>query len=484
MTPASPEDEYASGSGARVRPLPGTIPAGATGLQYDLRALGYVEEEYLLSGVARSFAMRGPRSADGAWTVAEDQAEAFVTRLLVRRPVRQERFSGTAVLEWLNVSGGVDGGPEWTLMHPHLLRNGHAWVGVSAQKVGIDGGGAFEGAHLRNLDPARYGQLLHPGDAFAYDIFTQAGLALRTQGQPLLGGMTADRILAAGASQSAFFLVTYINAIDADAAVFDGFLVHGRGAEGAALDGFHLLDGDVDLSERVRSDNPERIRSDLRVPVIVMQSETDVSLLGGGLPAQPDGEFLRLWEIAGAAHGETYMTTAGHLDDGRLPAERLAELLRPTVEVFGAAAASPINAGPQQHFVAQAALDWLDRWSRTGAAAPAAPRLEADAEGAGFVLDDHGNARGGVRTPWMDVPTATYSGLGQKGERFAALFGRTVTFGAPILQELYPGGREEYLVLFTESLDHAIAAGFLLEADRGEILGLAAAAYAEEAVPA
>ena len=31
--------------------------------------------------------------------------------------------------------------PDWTLLHRELIRAGHAWVGVTAQKAGVDGGG-------------------------------------------------------------------------------------------------------------------------------------------------------------------------------------------------------------------------------------------------------------------------------------------------------------------------------------------------------
>ncbi len=52
-------------------------------------------------------------------------------------------FNGTVVVEWLNVSGGGDGSPDWFFLHRHLMREGVAWVGVSAQKAGIDGGGVL-----------------------------------------------------------------------------------------------------------------------------------------------------------------------------------------------------------------------------------------------------------------------------------------------------------------------------------------------------
>ena len=103
------------------------------------------------------------------------------------------------------------------------------------------------------------------------------------------------RLIALGESQSAFFLVTYINAIDPEVQVFDGFFVHGRGATGAALGG-SWAPGSPPGSAAA---TPERIRDDARVPVLVLQSETDVIVLGGGARAQPDGEHVRLWEMGG-----------------------------------------------------------------------------------------------------------------------------------------------------------------------------------------
>ena len=68
------------------------------------------------------------------------------------------------------------------------------------------------GAASRRIDPERYGHLSHPGDAFAYDIFTQVGRTLRSAGAvDPLDGLTVERIIAAGESQSAFALTTYVN---------------------------------------------------------------------------------------------------------------------------------------------------------------------------------------------------------------------------------------------------------------------------------
>jgi Alpha/beta hydrolase domain len=447
---------------------------------YSLDRVGYTEQEFTVEGTARSFALTGARGADGRWNVKRDADAPYVTRILVRRPVDPAAFSGTVAVEWNNVSAGMDVSPDWALLQRALVQRGHIWVGVSVQKAGIDGGGMVEGLHLKKFAHSRYARLEHPGDAWSFDIFSQVGVLLRSPAAAALGlPETAGapvRLIALGESQSAFFLVTYINAIDQEARVFDGFFVHGRGASGPDLSGAWAP------ARRPAADAPaapaaaERIRDDARVPVLVLQSETDVVVLGGSAPAQPDGEHLRLWELAGASHVDTYTLTASAQDDGRLSPAALAELIKPTRQFMFETTDVPYNAGPQQHYVGQAALDALVSWAAGGPRPPQAPRLELDAEQR-LVPGEHGIARGGIRTPWVDVPVATLSGTGQPAGGFAMLAGRTVPFDQPLLDKLYPGGRTDYLDRFASSLDAAIAAGFLRPDDRAEILALAEASY-------
>jgi hypothetical protein len=448
---------------------------------YDLATLGYGETEFSVDGSAISYELEGERGADGRWSVTTGAEAPFRTRFVVRRPLDPERFSGTVVVEWHNVSAGIDAAPDWGFFHRHLAAQGHAWVGVSAQKVGIDGGGFVESIHLKLLAPERYGELQHPGDAWSFDIFTQVGALLR---RPIdenpLGGLAPEQLLAAGESQSAACLVTYINAVDPHAQLFDGFFVHGRPGVGVSIDGVFIPSArgeSMEATRRAISSKGERIREDTRVPVLVLQSETDVILLGGGLAKQPDSERIRLWEMAGAAHADTYTVSAGRHDDGTLSSQRMAELLRPTTNIMIGRTDRPINAGPQQHYVSQAALAHLARWAAGGEPPPPAARLDVDGQGTGYLLDGHGLARGGIRTPWVETPTAVMGGLGQSGESFAMLFGRTEPFDDATLSTLYPGGKNEYLQRFEASLDATIAAGFLLGEDREEILGLAAASY-------
>jgi Alpha/beta hydrolase domain len=447
-------------------PIPGPIPdpAGA----YDLAALGYTEHEFLLDGTASSYRLTGERTPDGRWSVEPADEVPFATRVLLRRPAEDARYSGTVVVEWLNVSGGLDAAPDWMLAHTHLLRRGHAWAGVSAQRAGIEGGGLVPGMHLKAAHPERYAALSHPGDAWSFDIFSQAGRAVAELPGLSPGDRTA-RLLASGHSQSGAFLVTYVNAVDPVARVFDGFLVHGRTGAGAALDtGFNP-----------GAAGAEQIRGDVRVPVIVLQTETDVTLLGSGRAEQPDSDGLRNWEIAGAAHADTYLLFASGQDDGAIGPARLAELLRPTTDILMGRTELPVNSGPQHHYVECAAIEQLDRWVAGRGEPPSAPRLAVTADGTDLDRDDLGIAIGGIRTPWTDVPLTILSGTGQRGEMFAFLFGTTRELGEADLTRLYPGGRADYLAKFEAALDAAIVSGFLLSDDRAEIVAVAAASWCD-----
>lgn len=443
---------------------------------------GYLEEEFFLSGTATSYQHR--EGGDQPF----DQA-SYATRIVVRRPADPAACNGTALVEWFNVSGGADGAPDWMMTHRQVMRSGVAWIGVSAQAVGIEGGGLLgAGVGLREANPDRYGSLHHPGDAYSFDIYSHAGQAVKDPKTHLLGGLVPTRVLAIGESQSAMFLVTYVNHIDPHARVYDGFIVHGRGSRGADLDGAGLRrrmspsGGDPADVERVmaewRARGGEPI-AEPRVPVITVQSETDVLQSFGILARCDDGPRTRIWEIAGSAHFETYGLAAAQEDDGTLDIERLAALLAPTDAPLGITAEEPVNSGPQQHYVLQAALAHLERWVDGGDPAPHAALLETTGDGDEVALarDQHGNARGGIRSPWVDVPTAVLSGMGAKGEGFTRLFGVTRPFDATTLAALYPGGRDQYLQQFSAAAAAAAAAGFLLEEDLAEIVALGGASY-------
>jgi hypothetical protein len=211
--------------------------------------------------------------------------------------------------------------------------------------------------------------------------------------------------------------------------------------------------------------------------VLVLQSETDVALLGSGRAAQPDSDRLRVWELAGAAHADTYLLVAGNYDEGNLPAGRLAGLLAPTTDTPAGQTDTPINSGPQHHYVACAAIEHLVRWAAGGPPAPSCDRLHPSEDGRDFHRNYYGIATGGIRTPWTDAPVATLSGLGQAGSTYAFLFGTTQPFDGEDMSRKWPFGRPGYLDDFEEELDRTISRGYLLADDRAEILALARVSY-------
>jgi hypothetical protein len=146
--------------------------------------------------------------------------------------------------------------------------------------------------------------------------------------------------------------------------------------------------------------------------VLTVQTESDVTgVLAGVTARQPDSSRFRWWEIAGAAHADTYVLGAAFSDSGSLPPAELARMLAPTAEPFGISCPAPVNSGPQHHYVAQAAITHLERWAR-GGPPPSSPRLETDPDDRmRLVTDDAGIGRGCIRTGWVDVPVAALSGL-------------------------------------------------------------------------
>jgi hypothetical protein len=445
---------------------------------FDLAPLGYVTEEFFISGTASSYTLAGAPTSDGVWNVRPAATAPFTTRIVVVRPTDPKKFNGTVVVEWLNVSGGVDAGVDWNTTHREITRNGYAYVAVSAQKVGIDGGPSIIGTStpLKKSNPERYGRLVHPGDAFSYDMFSQAGQAVRsTDTVRALGPLVPQRVLAIGESQSAMFMTTYVNAVDPLAKVYDGFLIHSRFGNASSLDNAGMAGARG--QPRVIKQRP-----DLRVPVITVIMETDLldsGIAGYHAARQGDHDRLRVWEVPGTSHADNYTFTLGAIDSGSLPIEKLAAGFEPTNKILGADLAKPINNAPQHHYVVQAALWNLDRWVKTGRApAKAVPlRLAESKPGApvSVAVDRNGLAEGGVRTPWVDVPTARLSGVGNSGGPVAFLAGVSEPFDAATLARLYPGGKRDYLKKFEASLDSTIKAGFILPADRKEILALAAA---------
>ncbi|MET0904043.1 MAG: alpha/beta hydrolase domain-containing protein [Acidimicrobiales bacterium] len=419
---------------------------------------GYVQEEFVASGTASSYVVDGELTADGEWVVEPDQTADYRTRVLVRRPEDPDDFSGVAIVEWLNVSGGVDADAGYTSMKEEIFRQGHAYVGVSAQLIGIEGGpvlvevdvpGAeFAGVGAKAVDPERYGSLHHPGDAFSFDIYTQVARALR-QGQAV-GDLEPSWLIASGQSQSAAAMVSYINGVQPLTQAFDAFFVHSRGGSGMP---FPPIGESVDFISTLGG-TASILRTDTPVPILDVQAENDLFGVLGSAPArQPDSDTFRLWEVAGTAHA-----------DRTLVGDATADLVDCGV---------PINDAPM-HVVARAAMRHLVTWVVEGEPPPEGARLEVTEGDAPTIRrDEDGIALGGVRTPPVDVPVEVLSGeVGPGTDTICILSGSTNPLPAARLAELYPSV-EDYEGAYSDAVEDAITAGVVLEDDRAAIEGYA-----------
>ena len=435
----------------------GPITGGDRGLAFsamspaDLTQSAYTEAEFFFSGTATAYKPAGPLPIDGAWKVAPDTTADYKVRMLVRRPADTKRFNGIVVVEWLNVTANAEGAADFMQMQEELLRQGYAWVGVGAQAAGVNS----PRSGLKDWDRTRYGSLVHPGDAYSYDIFSQAADSLRHPKSPNpLAGLTIGKVLATGRSQSAFRLVTYINAVHPLTHLFDGYLVHSRGANASGF----KADG---LARDAENGVPPgaHIRTDIDAPVLDLQTEGDIVGLRAHLTHQPPFARYRRWEIAGAAHAET---------------PRWVAEVPPPLDM-GQGCKDPVNSAPH-HAVVKAALAALTRWVRDGVAPPQSPAIELGSDPAApdpIVRDAHGNAKGGIRLPEVEAPTASVDGGANTSAQEAApggarnfcfLFGRTKLFDAATLKSLYPT-HDAFARKFAAAADALVKDGYWLAAE-------------------
>ena len=202
---------------------------------------------------------------------------------------------------------------------------------------------------------------------------------------PTRSALPVERLVATGASQSAFYLTTYVNAVDRETGVrrLPAARPGGRGAPITGWDPNAINPTATDAGSRwERLVGRDRIREDVRVPVIVVQSETDV--FGAlGLPPGPPARRRPLPALGGRRR-----VALRHVLPLSLAARRRARFPSRTSpgcsresEPTASRSSAPINSGPQMHYVLQRAVDALDRWIRGVDEPPRAARLEVDGDG-------------------------------------------------------------------------------------------------------
>lgn len=384
----------------------------------NLARRGYVEQEFYLYGTAKGYSTSGEQ-------IAEDIP--YRTRIVVRRPISPRNFNGTVLMEWQNVTAGYDLDALWH--GDQITRAGYAWVGVSAQRVGVDQLNGWSAARYGELDVTGAGQYVT--DELSYDIFAQAAEAIRNgEGANAMGRLNVEKVLAIGGSQSAGRMTVY----------YDNILPQ---VENPVFDGYSFIVGNAPTREG-------------NEPVFHILSETDVRSAAG---RRPDSDVYRRWEVAGSAHsgyqGQVYRAPLSERDlpDGAPQYNCLYE---------------PFSRIPLHHVIA-AAHDHLVEWV-DGKAPPTAPYLEFD--GSTKVRNELGLAQGGIQLSQVTVPTAVNTGS-NAGETFCFLFGSYEPLNDEQLSELYRN-HGQYVSRVTKAVKDNVSDGYILPADGLDILKEAA----------
>ena len=455
---------------------------------------GYEENEYFVSGRAKLWEY----GATGVRVIAPCPASAgplgcrnlpYTTRMLVKRPIDPGRFSGTVIIEPLNPSSGYDIANVWDRSWPYFVRQGDVFVGWTSRYASI--------LALKQFEPRRYARLSWANnsavdDGITFDIAAQIGalFKLNGPGSPL-HRLKVRRVFEAGFSQDGGFTFTQadvFNTVDRlpnGGPVYDGYVP--GGTVGPTDINFGLT-----AAGTLPPDDPRNRMQPRDSPVIQINTETEDILFG--VPTtladrRPDSnarnDRYRLWEVPGASH------ISNDLGSSPITEERdLAEIERiplsalpptgcahqqhqggPWVGVAGAIDPNPYPFG----YVADAAFADLTKWiADDGTSPPHAARIQVtDARAGTVVRDRFGNALGGLRTPFVDLPTATFSPTDASADNtrlsgLCPLMGFSIPFSHPTLHALYPS-HAAYVAGVTREASALVRRGFWVASDAAQV---------------
>ena len=202
----------------------------------------------------------------------------------------------------------------------------------------------------------------------ANEIMAQVGALLKGNGRTSpLAGMRVQRLIMMGTSQSAGTLRGYLPAHAAwrmpdGKPIFDGFLA-------TSTAGMPIPKVDVPLIQ------------------VATQTEVNGGAAKGSAYRRADGDApgdqFRLYEIAGMPHNDSRESPTYDPDPCKLPVTRF-----------------PV--GAMMAMALHHAIQWADK----GVLPPRADRIVV--ENGAIAFDEHGNAKGGVRNTYVDVPVAKY----------------------------------------------------------------------------
>ena len=449
------------------------LGAGHTLDPIDFKKAGYVEEEFLLSGEANVYDW----AADGSLVVKTRKAP-YTTRILVRRPARASRFSGNVVVEPFMPARRFDWPIMWGYIHESLMEHGDAWVGVT---VPATSGG------LKKFNPQRYSTLSFtnpaptatcPGagkngpadfeDGLRFDMLSQVGAALKSSSGPM-GNLKVEGIYM---TEQGGDLLTYMNAIHPHAKLSDGRFVY---------DGY--LSRNPGNIQRLNQCAPPPQANDPRggfhrkigVPVIavVAQGEVPATLSLRRADSDDPVDPFRLYEVAGVSHIDKAAYSGFPTVADQIAAVGTAQGTPEWPFNVTCQPPIPLTHQPALTYVYDVAFQHLFAWARKGVAPPKAARIEIkeDTGKSGakptVALDEYGNALGGVRTPYVEVPVASYF-VTSPGPGVCGELGHSVVLEHSRLTKLYPDAKA-YRRKVAHATDRLVKEGWLTDSDGRKI---------------
>jgi len=342
----------------------------------------------------------------------------YNTRIIVRRPSDPASFSGTVVAEALH-SGGRSLIFEWSRVS--ILTRRHLFVEIVHSPANI--------TLLKNFNAERY-STLNISMGQTNEVIAQIGRLIKSKTGPF-APYDIRHLTLMGTSASSGTVRTYL-AAHPNLRMPDG---------GPIFDGFLLT-----------STNGNTPLPIVDVPMIQMPTQTEVTTHAeaGIAYRRPDsdvpGNRFRIYEVAGMPHNNSREALGFQNDPCTLP-----------VTDFPAGAYTALG------------LNYLIEWIANGKTPPHAPYIAVDQDPAGdgsqLALDEFGNAKGGIRNIWVDVPTAANGVFGkgktQAQDRLCQLAGTKVRLPDATLKRLY-ASKAEYITRANARLDALIAEGWFL----------------------
>ena len=342
----------------------------------------------------------------------------YATRIVVRRPRNAGAFSGTVVAEALH-AGGRSLVFEWS--RQSILTRNHIFVEI------VHSGGNVN--LLKTFNAERYASL-NIAMGQTNDVIAQVGRLIKSKTGPF-AAYDVRRTTLMGTSASSGTVRTYLAAhptlrMPDGGPIFDGFLL--------------------------TSTNGNTPLPVVDVPMIQMPTQTEVVTWAeqGIKYRRPDsdepGNRFRLYEVAGMPHNNSRDNPGFQNDPCTLP-----------VTDFPAGAFTALGLN---HLI-----EWIGNGKTPPHASPIAVDQDPKNDGSYLALDEHGNARGGIRNVWVDVPIATYGVFGKgktsQQDRLCQLAGTKVPLADEVLRKLYRGAGD-YAGRVEQRLKPLIAEGWFL----------------------